>query len=224
MSKKSNTKSIVIWTVFIGAVLLMLWGLAKIGSTGTGPVSNGPGTGGTLSAELNEKDQTKGASDPAVKLVEYSDFQCPACQSYYPMLKQLLQEFPSDLSVTYRHFPLRTHTNARQAARAAEAAGKQGKFWEMHDFIFNTLNKWQGEINPEPFFITLAESVGINPEQFKEDMKSEEIKQKVQDDYDSGISSGVQGTPTFYLNGTQIDNPRNYDEFKLIIAEIIKNT
>ncbi len=177
-------------------------------------------------APITERDIVKGNRDASVVLVEYSDLQCPACASYYPLVKQLVAEFENDVAFVYRHFPLRQiHLNAQLAGQATEAAGKQDKFWEMHDVIFDEQKNWSNLANKqaEESFISYASSIGVDIEQFKIDMSSEEVKNKVNNDYQSGIQANVNYTPTFFLNGAKIQNPRSYEEFKIIIEQSIND-
>ncbi|MEK7131726.1 MAG: thioredoxin domain-containing protein, partial [Patescibacteria group bacterium] len=150
--KKRKTASVMLWSCIIvfvaGTIALMVWGASK------NPTAQF--IGGAVKA-ADDSDWIKGAplKDTRVTLIEYSDFQCPACGAYYPMVKQLGQEF-KNLSIVYRHFPLPQHANARPAAQAAEAAGQQGKFWEMHDIVFDNQNSWAGSKSVEEVFIAYA--------------------------------------------------------------------
>ncbi len=204
-----------LWTLVVGGLLIMVFGLAKL--------SSGPGVvGGSLPLAVSSEDNYKGAENGKAVLVEYSDFQCPGCAGVYPVIKQLVNEFPNDLKFVYRHYPLRQmHNNAVSAAQASEAAGKQGKFWEMHDMIFNTQSTWENDPAPEILFEKLAESLGLDLDQFESDFSSEGVRDKVQRDEDS--ASSLSGTPTFFLNGKQITNPGSYDGFKALIEEAINN-
>ncbi len=155
-------------------------------------------------------------------LIEYSDFQCPACGVYYPIIKALQQEFGESIVFVYRHFPLRQiHANADLAARSAEAAGKQGKFWEMHDMIFENQKDWASQSNAKKSMIEYAQSLNLDAERFKTDLDSKEVKEKVNNDYLSGIQAKVNAVPTFFLNGTKLQNPESYEEFKKLLEEAI---
>ena len=121
----------------------------------------------------------------------------------------------------YRHFPLPQHKNAKLAATVAEAAGKQDKFWEMHDLIFQNQSDWSEEKNAAVIFAKYAQDLGFDLAQFQTDIASEEIKAKIENDYKSGVKAGVNSTPTFFLNGKKINNPRNYDEFKNAIEQAL---
>ena len=170
---------------------------------------------------VSQLDYSKGNREAAVILVEYSDFQCPACAAYYPLVKQLSEEFGDKMVFIYRHFPLSQHQNAESAAVAAEAAGRQGKFWEMHDLIFDNQNEWakSARWSVEDIFVKYAEKLNLDLEKFKADLDLKEIKQKVSKDLESGVNAKVNGTPTFFLNGKKLSTPRSYEEFKKIIGE-----
>lgn len=154
---------------------------------------------------IEAADQVKGNKDAKVILVEYSDFQCPACASFYPIVKKMSQEFSEKIAFVYRHFPLTQHKNAKPAAYAAEAAGKQGKFWEMHDIIFENQNNWSQEKNAKDLFIKYAQDLGLDIEKFKSDFDSKEISDKIENDYKGGLALKVNGTPSFFLNGKYLD-------------------
>lgn len=210
MSEKTKS-ALIIGSIIVGSVLL-LYGLAKIGTKGT--VTGSP----TLSTPVTSADWSKGAENAKVTLVEYSDFQCPACGQYYPVVKRLASEFPNDLKIVYRNFPLREiHKNAQIAAQAAEAAGKQGKFWDMHDMLFNTQDAWENSNDPADIFVSYAKSLSLNEEQFRNDMNSSEMRDKVNEDYDSGVKGNIQATPSFFVNDEYIENPNSFEEFKAII-------
>lgn len=169
------------------------------------------------------KEWSIGKEDAKLVMIEYSDFQCPACGQYYPIIKQLEAAFPNDLRVVYRQFPLRQiHPNAELAARASEAAGTQGKFWEMHDKLFETQKDWSAATNAQDIFTGYAEQLGLNKEQFVSALTSEGIAKAVLEDESTGRSLGVQGTPTFFLNGKKLNNPRSFDEFKKLLETELK--
>ncbi|MDP3973686.1 MAG: thioredoxin domain-containing protein [Candidatus Daviesbacteria bacterium] len=171
---------------------------------------------------VSSSDWVKGSKDAKVTLVEYSDFQCPACGAYYPVVKQLNQEFGDKIQFVYRHFPLRQiHINAEFAARAAEAAGIQNNFWQMHDMLFEKQKNWSGEKNVGDIFIEYARLLNLDVERFKNDLDLKEIKDRIEDSYQSGIRFRVNATPTFFLNDKKLQNPKSYEEFKKIIEEAI---
>lgn len=167
---------------------------------------------------LRASDHVKGPNQAPLTLIEFSDFQCPACASYHSVLKELTQEFQNEIQIVYRHFPIRSlHRHAELAARAAEAAGKQGKFWEMHDILFELQAEWAEEKNPQERFFEYAQSLDLDLDVFKTDLNSNQVSDKVNADNQSGLRLGVDATPTFYLNGKKIQNPGSYEEFKKLL-------
>lgn len=171
-----------------------------------------------LSVAVSADDHVFG--EGSVTLVEYSDFQCPACKAYAPLLKQLQEDFKGKLVLVYRHFPLRRiHANADAAAQAAEAADRQGKFWEMHDLIFSGQEDWAKSGSAMEKFEQYAQQLGLDLAKFKEDADSSEIKQKIQQDLNSANAMSLSGTPSFFLNGQFIPGPGSYEEFKALIAK-----
>ena len=149
-------KRIVIWAsavLIIGIIAVGAWSIA------TGPTTTPINNNGLLSEEVTASDWTKGAQNPKVTLVEYSDFQCPACAAYFEMVEQAVTEYDDRLSFTYRHFPLAQHKNAQSASYASEAAGKQGKFWEMHKMIFEQQADWAEKNNASEIFKGYAQEL-----------------------------------------------------------------
>lgn len=179
--------------------------------------SNVPVDPANLTA-ISQIDHFKGSKNSKVVLIEYSDLQCPACAAYYPLVKQLAAEYGDSIAIVYRHLPLiQIHRNAVIAAFATEAAARQDKFWEMHDKLFDTQTSWSTENDPLILFTNYAEELGMKPDKFQADMESEIVRQKVSIDFASGNYNGVQGTPSFFINGQKIQNPRNYEQFKKVI-------
>ncbi len=170
-------------------------------------------------------DYIKGNPDASVTLVEYLDFECEACGAYFPVVQELAKAYPNDLKIVTRYFPLPSHRNSMTAALAAEAAGRQGKYWEMHDLLFTEQKNWGEKPTPTPIvFEKYAEQLELNMEQFKKDVASPEVKARVQRDFDAGEQLGNTGTPTFYLNGKKIQNPNGLEAFKALIdAELGTN-
>lgn len=170
--------------------------------------------------QVNTTDHITANKKAKVILVEYSDFQCPACGQYYPMVKALLSKYQDKIAFVYRHFPLDQHKNAFPAARAAEAAGKQGKFFEMGDLLFVNQKTWGESNDPQKYFTEYAKKLQLNMEQFKKDNTSAQDG-KIEADRNSGVGLGVNSTPTFFLNGSKLSNPKSVEEFgKLIETEL----
>lgn len=212
-ARKKTTNRIIMWVVIIVGLGAMVYGLTLLGDedSSTSPI---------LVDAVTDTDQTKGTGD--VVLVEYSDFQCPACASFYQMVNQLGEEFASDIKIVYRHFPLRSiHSNAQLAGQAAEAAAAQGKFWEMHDKLFSNQTSWAEEGDPTDTFVIYAGELGLDTELFTTDLTSEAIKEKVDADYRSGTAAKVNSTPSFFLQGEKINNPRSYEELSGLVQAAI---
>jgi len=209
---------IIIWIVVVIAIGGGIYGLMQIESDG--------GSSTTQVNTISESDNTKGNPEANVILIEYSDFQCPACVSYQSMVKQLMEEYNDKINFAYRHYPLRnTHDNAQLAGQAAEAAGIQGKFWEMHDKLFENQSDWSEESDPTEKFVAYAGEFELDIEKFKTDMESDITKDKVNSDYSGGSAARVNSTPTFFLNGNKISSPKTLDGFKgLIDKEIEQET
>lgn len=155
----------------------------------------------TLKPAVSENDHIQGDQSASVEIVEFGDYECPFCGDAYPIVKEIQETFGEQIKFAFRNFPLQeTHPFALPAAFAAEAAAAQGKFWEMHDAIYENQHRLS-----EHIFAELAEMVGLDLEKFKEDSQSEEVKQKVESDFESGVRSGVNGTPSFYVDGIKFD-------------------
>ena len=147
----------------------------------------------------------RGNPDAPVTLEEFGDFQCPPCGSFAAFAEQLLKEYDSRLRIVFRHFPLSAHEHAREASLAAEAAGIQGRFWEMHDVLYREQAAWSKAPNARELFESYAGSIGLNVDQFKKDMDGEEAKARVDSDYARGESLGIKLTPFLYINGQPVD-------------------
>lgn len=169
------------------------------------------------------KNHSKGPETAKLKLVEYSDFQCPACTHYYNVIKELSEEYKDDLQITFKHFPLRSiHPKAQLAAQAAEAAGKQDKFWEMHDKLFDNQNEWSPVDHYEDIFIKYATELELDIEMFKKDLKDKNIKKIVDNNYDEAIKKDLNGTPSFFLNGERIKTKATKESFAEIFNKILE--
>jgi protein-disulfide isomerase len=210
-----------IWLV--GFIIILV---AALGAIWFARKASNIDSGGQEEAQIaiTAEDHVKGSQNASVTLVEWSDFQCPACRSYYPILKALSAQFPDDLRIVYRHFPLRAiHLGAEPAARASEAASLQGKFWEMHDLIFENQDSW-GPAPTREAFEKLAQVLGLDIERYRSDVESDAVKNHVSNDLRLGNSLGINSTPTFYLNGRKISNPLSLDAFSAVIqAELNKD-
>jgi len=153
-----------------------------------------------VAARSDASAHVRGNPDAPVTLEEFGDFQCPPCGQFAVFVEELLREYDSRLRVVFRNFPLPAHEHAREAALAAEAAGFQGKFWEMHDTLYREQSSWSKAPNARELFESYAGTLGLNMDQFKKDMDSDKVKQKVDSDRALGDSLGINVTPTMFIN------------------------
>jgi protein-disulfide isomerase len=159
----------------------------------------------------------RGPEDAPVTIVEFSDYQCPFCARSEPIIKDVQKEYPDKVRFVYKHLPLVSiHSNAMGASQAAIAAGKQGKFWEMHDLLFANQRSLQSDKLKE-----YAQQLGLDVAKFEADMNSAEVKSAVQDDMNLSRKVGVRGTPTIFVNGKLVEN-RSVDGFKQLIDPILE--
>lgn len=151
-----------------------------------------------LSVPVHDHDHTQGPANAPVTLVEYADFQCPTCGQAYPIVQHLQKHFGNRLRFVFRHFPLEQHRMAEPAAEVSEFADTHGKFWAMHDALFEN----QKDLSPD-LFNELAGDLDLSLKAMNRALSEGEFSERVESDLDSGDESGVQGTPTFFINGRQ---------------------
>lgn len=176
-----------------------------------------------LPPQVGSMEYVQESEQALVTLVEYADFQCPACAAYHEILNKLANDFPEDLRIVFRHFPLRSiHRHSQMAAQAAEAAAAQGKFWEYSDLLYANQDDWSVARDPRSTFVKYAESLGLNTDEFDKYMNSSDAKASVDAGFESGMASGLNATPTFFINGEQIANPQGYEPFKALISGLIE--
>ena len=211
----------------LGAIVVLFIGIA---------IFQGGDKSSTGTSSAKATNHVEGQGQKGVTLVEYGDYQCSVCLVYYQPLKQVLDKFSTDIYFQFRNLPIvGAHPNAFAAARAAEAAGLQNKYWEMHGKLYENQNNWAPSANPLSFFTRYAQDIGLNVSQFKTDYASGKVNDAINADSAEFKKTGrSQATPTFFLDGTYIANqdladPQtglpNVDNFtKIINAEIAKKT
>ncbi|MCK9186840.1 DsbA family protein [Candidatus Gracilibacteria bacterium] len=213
----ANAKRIFLYGGLLGGIALIIGVIVAV----TAPTLT------VMATELSESDHTLGNKESQVVLIEYSDFQCPACRQYSQVISDVVAEFESHMVFTYRYFPLRKiHKNAVTSAQAAEAAGFQGKFWEMYYVLFENQNEW-AEMTQDKALETFkgyAKGLGLDTKKFEEDFSSEKAMEKITADEKSANKANLDHTPTFFLNGKEISNPRSLDEFRKVIRDEISKT
>lgn len=149
-----------------------------------------------------ERDHIEGPVDATLTLVEYGDYQCPYCGAAYPEVKKVQRELGKKLRFVFRNFPLTNiHEHAMNAAETAEAASSQGKFWPMHDFLY----EHQATLGDPGIALDFARKLGLNTQKFEQDIGKHMYQKRIKDDFMGGVKSGVNGTPTFYVNGIRHD-------------------
>ncbi len=195
-----------LWVV-IGVITIMLFGGAIWFSSASAEKNN---------EGIEIYSNIKGNLEAEVKLVEYSDFQCPACGSFQPALQEVMDLYGDQISFEFKHFPLPIHPYAKQAAVAAEAAGQQGKFYEFHDALFANQATWAGVVTPGSHFIKYAEELGLDVELFRSHLNASLLRDRVQAEFDEGKKLGVTGTPTFFLNGEKMV----FDSYQSFIDQV----
>lgn len=177
------------------------------------------------SETVTASNHSQGENQNGVVLLEYGDFQCPACGAYYPVLRDIKAKYNDQISFQFRHFPIvGSHPNAMAAHRAAEAAAKQDKFWEMHDLLYENQRAWSSSNNPASIFEDYAQQLSLDLEKYRQDLASAEVKDIIDADVEAGRNAGVAGTPTFFLNGQKIEPSLQtaMDDFSKAIDEAIK--
>lgn len=166
-----------------------------------------------------------GKLDSKVELTEFVDFQCEACYAFYPTVKEIKEKYKDRIKFRVRYFPISSgHKFARMGAANAEAAAKQGKFWEMHDKIFEGQKTWETSQDPQEYFDQYAKEIGLNMEKLKNDIKDPKTSATINADLAEVKRIGGDGTPTFALNGKKIQNPENTPEaFMKVLDEALRN-
>lgn len=198
-----------LWKIIIAVIIIALGGAYLYAERAAEQANEG----------VTIETHVKGNPDAEVVLVEYSDFQCPACAQFYPYIKNILDEHGENIRFEYRHFPLiNIHPHAVPAARAAEAAGQQGKFFEMHDKLFENQPEWSKSAAPTVFFERYANELGLDMALFKRHMNASIITEAINDSFDDARERGFTGTPSFLLNGEPMEFA-TFDEFEQMIVE-----
>lgn len=206
------------FTLILAALVVLFAGLLLFNKKEANAPENGE-----AKTEARPTSHKIGKGTTGVTLTEYGDFQCPACFRYYPVVKEIKRIYGDRITFQFRHFPLtQSHNYALLSARAAEAAGLQGKFFEMHDLLYENQQVWSAGSDPSKIFDQYAKQLGLNVDQFKKDMASEAVNDSVQADLAVAHKNEYSSTPTFEINGKKIENPRDLESFQKVIDEAIK--
>ncbi|WP_426765530.1 DsbA family protein [Pseudarthrobacter sp. 1G09] len=212
----------VIWIVLAAAVIGgVAWYAVFAATKEQDAAPPAPGSGSEQLVRENSYRLTAPAVEKA-QLVEFLDFECPACGSIHPVVEELKAEFGDRITFVNRHFPLAAHANSGQAALAAEAASQQGKYQEMANRLFDTQPQWAGQQQSQaPLFRTYAEELGLDLAQFDAAVADQETEERVLADIADGEAVGVHGTPTFFLNGEKLTLTTKAD-FRQKLADAVK--
>lgn len=220
LQKRNLIHKLLMWGGIGGIVILSLFGLIKLTSNDSSVLS---------STQINlppvgKEDLVFGEKSAQITLIEYSDFQCPVCAIANAHIQQALNDYSGKIIFVYRFFPLtQIHKNSFISAQATYAAHLQGKFLEMENLLFENQQTWGEADNVKEIFLSYAQEIGLNTEQFIKDLEAEKTKAFINKQAEEGINLGINSTPTIFLNGRKITNPRTYEEFKqLIEAELNK--
>lgn len=171
----------------------------------------------TLKVPVSADDHIQGNKNAPITLVEYGDFECPYCGMVHPIIKRLQKHFGNQLRFVFRNFPLiETHLHAEAAAEAAEYAGSQGRFWEMHDLLYENQNRLG-----MPLFLELADALNLPADDLENAIMNKRFEPKIRKDFLGGVHSGVNGTPTFYINEQRYDGPFEFEELASAIDSVL---
>lgn len=174
----------------------------------------------TLHPPVGASDHISGDLNAPIVLVEYGDYQCPACGAAYPLVKQIQKQFGKEVCLVFRNYPLvNAHPQAQPAAVVAEFAAQHGKFWEAHDALYEN-QRGLGE----HFYVQLVQSLGLSTAELQKAVQADAFEPKIRGDIDSGDRSGVNGTPTFFINGERFDSPRGFGDLGPVIEELLRPT
>jgi protein-disulfide isomerase len=206
------------WGVVVGIILVFI-GIIAINSGGDKTDKSK-----SSKSDVVLSQHIKGKGTTNVTLVEYGDYQCPYCQQYEATVEAVIAKYGDQIKFQFRNFPISSaHPNAFAAARAAEAADQQGKFWEMHDLLYATQNYqvWTRETDPNVTFQRYAKLIGLNVAKFKTDFASSKVNNIINADLAEGTKLNVTGTPSFFLNGKKIEITNTIEAFEKIINQAI---
>lgn len=200
-------------TIIVGLVVLVVigfvvWAASSPKNDGSQSVESDQTRQAASEAQQKELRTGWNQGNPQAKVVvtEFGDFQCPACGRIHPMIKnELLPKYGDRILFVFKNFPLDMHKNSWPSAQAAEAAGAQGKYWEMHNLIYEKQDEWSELASPNEKFVTYAREIGIDVDKFKSDIEAKRFKDRIQADVDLGKQLELPGTPSFYVNGQPVD-------------------
>jgi protein-disulfide isomerase len=229
-SVNKTTMWFIIGFVVIVVVGFIILGVVSGGGAGTAGSSTSTPAGfvATTVPPIASTDWSEGNPNAKVTLIEYGDFECPACGAYFPLVQQIIANYSSTILFAFRNYPLYSiHPDAGIAAQAAEAAGLQGKYWPMHDLLYTDQTSWVASAPSSvvaEFFNGYASQLGLNVTQFDTDINSSKVINKIANDVTTGNDAQVDHTPTFFVNDAQIPNPTSLADFESVLNAAIASS
>jgi protein-disulfide isomerase len=211
MSNKTKPLIVIVVAVFFAAGIALYWSWKS-------SASEGGSNDATIEANAGGG-HIRGKESAPITLVEFGDYECPACGYYYPMVEEILHRYPDTVKLEFHHYPLiQMHAHALTAAMAAEAAADQGKYWEMHDMLYKHQAQWARSNNSEAQFLAYAAELGLDANKFMRSLKSPDVEKRILEDIQRGSKAKVNSTPTFLINGRSLEPlPKGVDDFAKII-------
>lgn len=201
----------------IATLILLIGGVFYLSSSNP-PVTT---SGAVEKKVLVAGENTVGSSSAKVTIVEFADFQCPACASFQPDMKKILSEYNGKIQFVYRHFPLPMHKNAIPSAEAAQAAAAENKFWEMYDKLYESQSEWSEVDDPTALFVSYAKVLGLDEAKFKKALADDTHVPMIQKDLADGNTAGVNSTPTIFVNGKKIEGANTIADIGVKVREAI---
>lgn len=212
-----NKEAKVLISIAAGTVLLLVAGVFLFQKTPT----EAPKKEFDRALLVPDGTYKKGSESPKVTVVEFADFECPACAASAPITKQVLEKYKDSVQFVYRHFPLEQHKFAEAAALASEASAEQGKFWEMHDKLYDNQEAWAGKENAASLFEGYAKDLGLDVEKFKTDVAQKKNMNRINRGKTDGVAAGVNATPSFFVNGVKVSGVFTFDEWSRLLDKEI---
>lgn len=215
-----STELKILAAIGVGTMVIILGGVALFGKT--------TGARSTLSANVAPNNMPKLVRDDSHKiatesakltLVEFGDYQCPACGAAHPIVKKFIEENKEKVTLVFRNYPLSSHPNGGIAAEAAEAAAAQNKFWEMHDMLYENQPTWADKKDPLPIFIEYATKLGLDVEKFRQDVSTNAYGNYINRDRQDGDDLGIRATPTFFMNAKKYEGVPSIDTLNKALSE-----
>lgn len=209
--------------LIMAAIVVLIVGVGIILSK-SGSSSGQAGKAVDSQALVRDNSHMTGKSGAKVTVVEFGDFQCPACFAAEPAVEQVIAAYKNnpDFNFVFRNFPLPQHQYALISAEAVEAAGEQGKYWQMHDKIYQTQNDWASSANPLDLFAGYAQQLGLDVNKFKQEVQQNKFDDLIRTDQRDGINLNVNSTPTFFINGKPQVGGLSFEQFKALIDAALK--